>query len=472
MSGSIYWYDFETTGIDSILDRAIQFAGVRTDFDLNVIGTPLNLYCQPGDDVVPVPEAISVTGIMMSELSQRGRIEAEFCKRILEQFSVPETCVAGYNSIRFDDEFTRQMLYRNFFEPYAREWQGGNSRWDVIDMFRMAYALRPEGLDWPQNEKGVPSFRLELLTRANGIGHEDAHDAVSDVLATIELTKLLKAKQERLFNYLFNLRSKKQVLQQMYPLGKSALIHVSSMYPAQRGCLSIVLPLCAHPTNNNGIICYDLSVSPEVLIAATSEEVHHLVFTAAARLKKNEERIPLKTIHINRCPAISPLVTLTDDNASRLGLDKDLCRDHLKQLQQASGIVEKIVDAYESHDFATMADPDFMLYQGEFFGRSDVAVMAELRSSKPERLADFEGQFQDDRLDEMLFRYRARNYPEHLDQQESVRWKQFKLSRWKGGSVVDAAIEETNVFIKEKGELPHLVDLRGYLQDILRAVQP
>ena len=188
--------------------------------------------------------------------------------------------------------------------------------------------------------------------------------------------------------------------------------------------------------------------------------------------KKNEKRIPLKTIHINRCPAISPLVTLTDDNALRLGLDKDLCQEHLKQLQQVSGIVEKVVDAYASHEFATMTDPDFMLYQGEFFGRSDVAVMAELRSSKPERLADFEGQFQDDRLDEMLFRYRARNYPEHLDGQESVRWKQFKLSRWKGGSVVDAAIERTNASIMEKGELPHLVDLRGYLQNILRAAQP
>jgi exodeoxyribonuclease-1 len=256
----------------------------------------------------------------------------------------------------------------------------------------------------------------------------------------------------------------------MYPLGKSALIHVSSMYPAQRGCLSIVLPLCAHPTNSNGIICYDLSDSPEALIEAKSADVRHLVFTAAANLKENEKRIPLITIHINRCPAISPLATLTDDNALRLGLDKDLCQEHLKQLQQASGIVEKVVDAFESHEFATMTDPDFMLYSGEFFGRSDVAVMTELRSSKPERLADFEGQFQDDRLDEMLFRYRARNYPELLDEQESVRWKQFKLSRWKGGSVVNEAIDRTNALIREKGELPYLTDLLDYLLNIQRGL--
>jgi len=244
MADTIYWYDFETTGTDPVLDRAIQFAGVRTDLDLNVIGEPLNLFCRPGDDVIPQPEAILVTGLMMSELAQGGLTEAEFCGTILQQFSVPQTCVAGYNSIRFDDEFTRQMLYRNFHEPYTREWQGGNSRWDVIDLFRMAYALRPEGLKWPVDENEAPSFRLDLLTKANGIGHEDAHDAVSDVLATIELTKVLKQKQPRLYAYLFNLRGKKQVLQQLYPLGKSALVHVSSMYPARHGCVAIALPLC------------------------------------------------------------------------------------------------------------------------------------------------------------------------------------------------------------------------------------
>ncbi len=470
MTETIYWYDFETTGTDSILDRAIQFAGVRTDFDLNIIGSPMTLYCQPGEDVVPSPEAVSVTGIMMSELGRQGLSEAAFCARILEQFSIPETCVAGYNSIRFDDEFTRQMLYRNFFEPYAREWRSGNSRWDVIDLFRMAYALRPEGMEWPHNEMGVPSFRLEILTHANGIGHEDAHDAVSDVLATIELTRLLKEKQERLFAYLFNLRSKKQVLRQLYPLGKSALVHVSSMYPAKQGCLCVVVPLCNHPTNTNGIICYDLSVSPDVLIAATSEEVHHLVFSATTELDKTETRLPLKTIHINRCPAIAPMATLNDGIAVRLGVDKEVCQRHLKQLQQASGIVEKIVDAFEIHHFAELTDPDFMLYQGDFFGRNDLEVMADLRQARPERLAEFAGRFQDSRLDEMLFRYRARNYPRLLDETDSARWKRFKLSRWKGGSVVDDAIEKTSAYIEDKGELPYLIDLRKYLQKIRDSV--
>ncbi|MFP6809371.1 MAG: exodeoxyribonuclease I [Pseudomonadales bacterium] len=471
MPPSIYWYDFETTGIDPIVDRAIQFAGVRTDLDLNVIDEPQNIFCRPGDDVIPAPEAMAVTGILMSELQQRGHSEAEFCQHIIEQFTVPQTCVAGYNSIRFDDEFTRQMLYRNFYEPYAREWQGGNSRWDVIDMFRMAYALRPEGLEWPKNEHGVPSFRLELLTEANDIGHESAHDAVSDVLATIELSKLLKSRQPKLFSYLFDLRAKKQVVQQLYPLGKSALIHVSSMYPAKRGCLSIVVPLCSHPTNTNGIICYDLSESPDALIGATSDDISRLVFTAAAELPAGDKRIPLKTIHINRCPAIAPIATLSDERARQLGLDKEQCIAHLQQLQRASGIVEKIVDAYRANQYPEVTDPDFMLYSGEFFTSSDVTTMAELHNSKPERLADFEGQFQDHRLDEMLFRYRARNYPEVLSESESAHWHEYKLSRWQGGSLVSDALSRTKNMIKEKGDKVYLSELMRYLQSIQDGIE-
>ena len=466
MVESIYWYDLETTGTDPVLDRAIQFAGVRTDLSLNVVDEPLTLFCKPGDDVIPQPEAFQVTGLMMSELEQRGLREAEFCEKILQQFSTPQTCVAGYNSIRFDDEFTRQMLYRNFHEPYAREWQGGNSRWDIIDLIRMAYALRPEGLEWPLNEDEVPSFRLELLTSANGIGHQDAHDALSDVHATIELARKLKKAQPRLYDYLFNLKAKKQVLQQLYPLGKSAMVHVSSMYPARQGCVAVILPLCVHPTNGNGIVCYDLSVPPDALIGATAEEVRRLVFTASRDLEDHEQRIPLKTIHINRCPAIAPMTTLSAEKAERLELDTGACDEHRMRLQQASGIVEKIEEAYKSSQFVDSDDPDFMLYQGGFFSASDITVMADLRAAKPEQLIDFEGKFQDDRFDEMLFRYRARNYPGLLDQDEAQRWREFKLTRWQGGDLVNSALSRAEKLNAEEGKTPSLTDLIRYLEQV------
>ena len=140
MAPTFFWYDLETTGLDPLIDRPLQFAGVRTDIDLTPIESSVNIFCLPGNDVLPNPEAILVTGLSMSRLSSIGSNEVEFCRSIMSAFSVPETCVVGYNSLSFDDEFVRQMCYRNFFDPYAREWRWGNSRWDVINMFRMAYA--------------------------------------------------------------------------------------------------------------------------------------------------------------------------------------------------------------------------------------------------------------------------------------------------------------------------------------------
>ncbi|MFT7304961.1 MAG: exodeoxyribonuclease-1, partial [Candidatus Azotimanducaceae bacterium] len=224
---SIYWYDFETTGIDSIVDRPLQVAGIRTDHSLFELDeSPINVFCRPGNDVVPNPDALLVTGIKMSDVLRDGLPERKFASRLLDQFSRPNTCVAGFNSLRFDDEFTRQLLYRNFHDPYAREWQNGNSRWDVIDVFRAAYALRPDGLNWPKKPDGTQSFRLEDLARANNLPHMDAHDALADVRATIAVARLLKEAQPKLFNFAFGLRDKRAVLQQLYPLGKAPVVHV------------------------------------------------------------------------------------------------------------------------------------------------------------------------------------------------------------------------------------------------------
>ena len=466
MSSTFLWYDFETTGIDPVLDRPIQFAGVRTDTDLNPVEDPVNIFCSPGNDVIPSPEAILVTGLSMLRLREVGETETEFCRQVLSHMSVGETCVVGYNSMRFDDEFTRQMCYRNFYDPYVREWRDGNSRWDVIDMFRMAFALRPDGIEWPSDDAGVPSFRLEALTSANGIEHSDAHDAVSDVLATIELARLLRGRQPKLYQFLYTLRQKSEVLKQLYPLGKRAVLHVSSMYSARRSCIAVVLPICSHPTNNNGVICYDLSVDPGVLIGATPSEISRLVFTSSEGLEEGEERIPLKTIHINRCPAIAPLATLGSEDAQRLDISLSLCQERVKQLQTASGLVEKISAAFSEREFPETDDPDRMLYQGGFFGSIDKSLMEQVHNTSPNELKQFDSQFEDSRLDEMLFRYRARNFPDTLSADERERWNGYRQERWSGGEDVEEQIET----LMESSHDNCLVDLKTYVNEIRREV--
>jgi exodeoxyribonuclease-1 len=466
MSPSIFWYDFETTGVDAILDRPLQFAGVRTDLELNIIGEPVNVFSAPGNDVIPNPDAIAVTGLSMLELSGTGLSETDFCKEVLRHVSEPETCVAGYNSIRFDDEFLRQMCYRNFRDPYEREWRNGNSRWDVIDFLRMAFALRPDGINWPLDEGGLPMFRLELLTEANDIEHGQAHDAVSDVIATIELTKRVKEAQPKLYEFLFRQRQKKVLLQQLYPLGKQAVVHVSSMYGAKRSCLGIVLPICSHPTNSNGVICYDLTVDPVPLIDANAEEVARLVFSTTQDLAEGESRIPLKTVHVNRCPAIAPLATLGQARAERLGIDLSLCEERLRLLQKTAGLTEKINDAFANREFPSTEDPDRMLYQGGFFGSSDVAIMAQIHEAEVEDLPSFAERFKDDRLPEMLFRFRARNYPEGLSVDERERWLKFCRERWSDGVALTESLDRIEALHLEKGEVKGLGDLRQYLLNI------
>lgn len=298
MTSSIFWYDYETTGINPRCDRPLQVAGIRTDEALNEIGEPLNLYCRPGDDILPHPAACLVTGIDPQRLLQLGLDEGEFMTRVHAELSAPGTCGAGYNSLRFDDEVTRYSLYRNFFDPYAREWQGGNSRWDLIDLVRTAYALRPEGIAWPE-EDGRVSLKLERLTQANGIDHGQAHDALSDVRATIGLARLLRERQPRLYDFLYQLRSKQRVMDQIRLL--QPVLHVSGRFSAARHYLAPVLPLAWHPRNRNALIVCDLQADPAPLLELDADTLRSRLYTRREELAEGEMPVPLKLLHINRC---------------------------------------------------------------------------------------------------------------------------------------------------------------------------
>lgn len=264
-SETFFWHDYETTGIDPARDRPLQFAGVRTDADFNIMEEPVMLYCRPSEDVLPHPKACLVTGITPQTALREGVTEAEFIARIHAELARPGTCGVGYNSIRFDDEITRYTLYRNFYDPYAREWQNGCSRWDIIDMLRLTRALRPDGIEWPVYEDGRPSMRLEDLTRANGIDHGNAHDALSDVHATIAIARLVRERQPKLFNYVLQNRGKRAIQSQLDVARMKPVLHVSSKYPAEWGNAAIVAPLANHPTNRNSTLVWDLRIDPTPL---------------------------------------------------------------------------------------------------------------------------------------------------------------------------------------------------------------
>lgn len=429
MVQTIYWHDYETFGLDTRRDKPAQFAGIRTDLDLNIIEDPLVIYCKPPPDYLPNPESCLVTGITPQLAIEKGSCEAKFISLIHQQISRPGTCTTGYNNIRFDDEVTRNALYRNFYDPYAREWQNGSSRWDLIDLVRAARALRPEGLEWPVREDGKPDFRLEKLTAANGLRHESAHDALSDVRATIDFARLIKKNRAKLYHFVYDHRSKRKVSSLIKLGSMTPLLHVSGMYPSDKGCIAVVLPLCSHPTNNNGILVYDLSVDPEPMLSLSAEQIHERVFTATENLPEGVQRIPIKTIHINKCPVVAPMPVLRPQDADRLEIDLGICSHNQEKIMKDRGSIEKLFDVFSQRSFEKENDPDLMIYSGGFFNDRDKSAMETVRNTPASDLSGLKASFIDSRLPEMLFRYRARNFPETLSKVEKEQWRKFCLNR-------------------------------------------
>ena len=385
------------------------------------------IYCQPPKDILPSPQACLVTGITPQLAMDKGLPEPKFIGAIYKELATPGTCGVGYNSIRFDDEVTRHTLYRNFYDPYQREWKNGNSRWDILDMLRLTRALRPEGIEWADHESGRPSFKLEHLTLANGIAHEDAHDALSDVTATIAMAKLVKDKQPRLFNYVVNHRSK-QIVSEMLNLNqRKPFFHISGTFSSKSMYGAIMMPLARHPANANSIICIDLSSDPESLINMTSDEIRKLLFKPDRLLEDHNQRIRLTEVHANKAPVVTTYKLIDSKAADRLQIDVEYCEDNWNRLNQYD-FDAKLKAVYSGQKFSEKTEAEHRLYEG-FIPNSDRPVLDEVRRAT---LVEFQQQgfhFSDDRYNELLLNYRARYFYESLSIDERAIW--MESCRWR-----------------------------------------
>ncbi|WP_312387457.1 exodeoxyribonuclease I [Atlantibacter hermannii] len=466
---SFLFHDYETFGTRPALDRPAQFAAIRTDLDFNIIGEPEVFYCKPADDYLPQPEAVLITGITPQIAAARGTSEAEFAKRIHDLFTVPNTCVVGYNNVRFDDEVTRNIFYRNFYDPYAWSWQNNNSRWDLLDVMRACYALRPEGINWPENDDGLPSFRLEHLTVANAIEHANAHDAMADVYATIAMAKLVKAQQPRLFGYLYSHRTKQKLatlidIPQMKPL-----VHVSGMFGAWRGNTSWIAPLAWHPDNRNAVIMVDLAGDMTPLLELDADALRERLYTAKTDLG-DDAAVPIKLVHLNKCPILAQANTLRPEDADRLGIDRQRCLDNLKILRDHPDVREKVVALYaDAEPFVPSEDVDTQLYNG-FFSDADRAGMRIILQTDPQNLPALDISFVDKRIEKLLFNYRARNFPGTLDHEEQQRWLRHRQARFTPEFLQAYAQELEMLYGQYEGDKEKIGLLRAlyqYVQDVL-----
>ena len=423
------WHDYETFGANTRRARPAQFAAIRTDAELNEIGAPMMLHCKPAPDFLPEPAACLITGITPQHCLQHGIPEYQFAQKINEEFSKSGTVGVGYNTIRFDDEITRFMLWRNLIDPYAREWKNQCGRWDILDMLRTTYALRPDGIVWPPNDEGKVSFKLEHLCAANGITHESAHDALSDVRATIALARLVRDKQPKLFEFCFSLHKKDKVIAEIGLPEQRPFLHVTGMVPVERGCLSVVWPLAQHPSNKNEVIVWNLEHDPRELLGLDVATIRARLFSKTSELPEGVTRLPIKSIHLNKSPiVIRTLKTLLPAKAQQWGISID---DALKNAEYARALpdLNAVWEQVYQRDYDNEQDVDEDLYNG-FIGNNDRRTLENLVSYSPEKLARAATQFQDTRLNELLLRYRARNFPESLHEAEALRWEEFRHARF------------------------------------------
>ena len=431
MAHTFFWHDYETFGAQPRYDRPAQFAGIRTDDQLNEIGEPVMWYCQPANDYLPDPQSCLITGITPQRALEEGLPEHEFAALIEAELAQAGTVGVGYNTIRFDDEITRFMFWRNLIDPYAREWQNGCGRWDLLDVVRMVYALRPDGIHWPQKEDGSPSFKLEDLARANGLLHEQAHDALSDVRATIALARLIRDKQPRLFDFAFGLHKKDGALREMgLPATQEharPFLHVTGMISPARGCLAVMWPLATHPTNKNEVICWDLAQDPRELAGISIEDLRLRLFTRQAELPEGVARLPIKSIHVNKSPmVVGSLKTLSPAMAEKWGVNMEQCL-------QFAAIARDLPDmsaqwkAVFTREAGEPLDVDQDLYGG-FVGNEDRRRLERVKQLSPQELALDRTGFDDPRLTELVWRYRARNFPMTLNAAEQQRWEQHRVA--------------------------------------------
>lgn len=468
MATTFYFFDLETSGFRAREDRIMQFAGQRTDKDLQPLGEPDNILVKLTDDVLPQPDAILITGITPQATRANGISEAELVKYLTAQVFTPDTIAVGFNNIRFDNEFLRFLFWRNFTDAYEWTWKEGCSTWDLLDVVRMTRALRPDGIKWPFAPDGKPSNRLELLASINKLEHANAHDALSDVNATIDVARLIKAKQPKLFDYLLQHRSKNKV-EPLVTAGKP-LVYTSGRYSSEWEKTTVAVMVAPHP-DKGAALMYDLRIDPEEFAKLTPAEL-------AARWQDRGEDapyFPVKILSYNKCPAIAPYSTLDKDSEKRLKLHKKILESHFAKLQKLEDLGDKLVEAvrimgekYRDQQSLVVDEMhvDAALYDG-FINDTDKSKIRVVRAAGSNELADLHLDFADERLKHLLPLYKARNYPNSLSEEELVWWERFKYRRLMDGGEKSKAAS----YFKRLGELAEQPGLGAEQKYLLEELQ-
>lgn len=413
MNNTFLWYDLETFGLDPHYDRIAQFASVRTDMDLNIVDSPILLYSKLSPDYLPTPQSVLLTGITPQIVNKKGEMEAIVIEKIRQEMMKEGTISCGYNTIGFDDECIRSTLYRNLYDPYEREYKNNCSRWDLINLVRATRDLRPDGLVFEKknSETNTTSFRLTDLTEENNIEQVGAHDALVDVYATIDLARLIKKKQPRIFSWALRMRGKKQI-NSFITNENGPFLHTCPAFGDERGNTHPLLPLFY--TKDTELWCFDLTFPlPQNPVIGPYKETGFFL---------------LKT---NRCPFVAPLNSLDSEAEKRLGFTQKDVREKAEKIKKLEAFDKNsLLSSIKEPEKEIFTDPDVSLY-GSFLSPDDKRRLEEIRELTPQAKLNQSDNlpFTEAKYHKLIWRYVARNWPEVLKEKDKEKWRNWCSSR-------------------------------------------
>jgi len=411
------FYDIESTSPDSSTTQMVQIALIETDGQLNILKDENNkerahmFYIKMRPDIIPEPGAFLVHKVdpewvghyKTKNINSDGKRIPEHifsnCKNqpdgpvynqheanILIQSIMTRTgntCIAGYNSEKFDDEVIRHNFYRNMLEPYSHEWANGNHRADIIKAVQIVRMYSEKALKWPIGEDGKVSMKLERLSVENGLVHEKAHDALSDIYATIFLAKLIKDRRPSLWDK-FKMLSDKQNVSRLVNSGE--VLTLTQMFiPKEKYGTTLALPLFQDNQNKNKYYLIDLLSDIEPILSMDADDLRDYIYSKKVEraLKYPDININIRSVSINKSPAINipPSKFLGEDSnevfgriCDRVGTERETFQTNLHFVRNNLYDLKKKISEVYSVERTFDSKPIYSALYDGFFSNKEKDV--------------------------------------------------------------------------------------------------
>lgn len=399
---SFVFYDTETTGTHTAFDQILQFAAIHTDEELNEIER-FEIRCRLLPHIVPSPAAMRVTGVKVSQLTDRTlpthyEMMCRIRQKLLEW--TPSTFL-GYNTIKFDENLLRQAFYKTLHPLYLTN-SSGNSRTDIMRIAQAASVYAPGALVIPNSTDGKPIFKLDRLAPANGFAHENAHEALADVEATLHIARLISERSPDVWSSFMRFSTKAAVAD--YVSNEQTFCLTEFYYGDAYSWL--VSPLGVNSTNSSEIYVFNLGVDPGSLSSLSNTEL-------LARLDTSPK--PVRTVRANAAPMIFSLED-APSTASGKSLSQEELARRVNVLESDLELRKRLTAAYEQtkQEWATSAHVEEQIYSG-FYQWADQERLEAFHTLEWEERKELLEEFEDQRLKILGRRLIHAERPEIID---------------------------------------------------------